>query len=193
MVAVCLDVLALGLDFLAEHLQTVVARVVYLARLAVGAKVAVAGRQLVDDAVQPDVPFRRRLAALLDGRLEVHEAKLEDVDEVVRLEVAEVRVAHQLGEIARADIIDALDEQLVKAVRLRGDEQLHAAARLRQQVLLALSLHREDLVLLGERQQLEDVRVWNRNVLQIIRLGRIKTVKSGKIFVHRLLNRLPIP
>lgn len=41
-VAVSLDVVTFGSHFLAEHLETVVARFVHFARLALGAEVAVA-------------------------------------------------------------------------------------------------------------------------------------------------------
>jgi len=63
-VAISLDVIALGSHLLAKHLETVVASFVHFARLALCAKVAVARRKFTDDAVQPKVAVTRCLLAL---------------------------------------------------------------------------------------------------------------------------------
>ena len=64
MVAVSLDVVTFCSHLLAEHLQTVVARFVHFARLALGAEVAVAGRQFIDDTVESKIAIACRLLAL---------------------------------------------------------------------------------------------------------------------------------
>ena len=60
-IAVRLCLVALGLDLVAKHLEAVEAGVVDLARLALGAEVAVAARQVVDDAVEARVALVGRL------------------------------------------------------------------------------------------------------------------------------------
>jgi len=63
-VAVSLDVVALGSHLLTEHLETVVATLVDFTRLTLRAEVAVPRRKLADDAVQSKVTIARRLLAL---------------------------------------------------------------------------------------------------------------------------------
>jgi len=49
------------------------------------------------------------------------------VNQVGLIDALKVRVALQLGEVARPHVVDALGQQLVQAVRLRSHQQLHAA------------------------------------------------------------------
>jgi len=60
-VSISLCLVALGFNLLAEHLETVKARVTHLARLALGAEVTVATGELVDDAVHACIAFIRCL------------------------------------------------------------------------------------------------------------------------------------
>jgi len=78
------------------------------------------------------------------------------VDQIGLIDALEVRVALQLGEVARSHVVDALRQQLVQAVRLCGHQQLHAA-RLRQQELLTLLLHLSYLVFFSKWQQLVNI------------------------------------
>ena len=158
MIAINFDIFALGLDLLSKHFQTVIASVVDLARLALGAKVAVPRRQFVDDAVHPDVTFAQGLPVLFDGDLEIEHPELENVDEVVRLEAFEVRIPLELREAPCVDLVDALLEQLVQVVRLCGDQEFHAP-RLGEEEFLALLLHGKDLVFFHQRKKYLNVRI----------------------------------
>lgn len=121
-IAMSLDVVTFGFDFLAKHLETVVARVVDFPRLAFRAEVAVTGGQLVYDAVQTHVPLARRLLVLLNCQLKVENAQLEYVDEIVWFEALKVWILLEFGEAFRPDVVYTFVEKLVKSIRLCGDQ-----------------------------------------------------------------------
>lgn len=83
---------ALGLHLIAKQLQTVVAGIVYLARLAFGAEAAVSSGELVEDAVEASVALAREPTVLVDGRLEVQNPQLKNVYEVFRFDLLEARI-----------------------------------------------------------------------------------------------------
>jgi len=120
-----------------------------LARLALCTEVTITGSQLADHTIKPRITFVRRSTALFNGRFQIHDSQLQDVNKVRLVKALEVRVALQLGEVACPHVIDAFRQQLVQAVRLCRHQQLHTA-RLCQQKLFTLFLHLHYLILFGE-------------------------------------------
>jgi len=90
-----------------------------LARLALCAEIAVAGCELADDTIESSITLIGRAPTVLNSGLKVHHTQLQNVDQVRLVDSLEMRVSLQLGEVACADVIDALHQQLVQAVRLR--------------------------------------------------------------------------
>ena len=98
---------ALCLHFIAEHLEAVEAGVVDATRFALGAEVSVTGSELVDAAVEARIAFAEHLPVRLHLFLQVQQAHLEDVDQVHRLQMHEVRVLFQLVKRLRTGELDA--------------------------------------------------------------------------------------
>lgn len=84
------SLLTLELHLLLVHLETVEARVVDLARLTLRAEVAVTRHQLGDAAVEARVALRHHLLRLLQVALQILNAHLQDGDQVVLIQSAEV-------------------------------------------------------------------------------------------------------
>ena len=147
---------ALRLHLIAKHLETVKTCVVDAPGLAFRTETPVAGRELIDAPVEPDISLRYHLPALLQFVLQVPATHRQDLDDILRVDALEECILLQLRECLPSREFDAFLEHAHQTVCLGGDEELHAA-RPSEEVLLATFLHLTDLVLLSERQQVEDI------------------------------------
>ena len=87
------------------------------------------------------------------------------------MDALEERILLQLWECFLPREFDAFLEHGHETIGLGRDEELHAA-RACEEVLLTTLLHLTDLVLLSERQQVEDVSVCSRETPLSVSLSR---------------------